>query len=150
MGFGSLQHMEGFEVHLPRAMQTARYVPPSGFGYPRDGLRPRIPSRFCFTPAALMGFALRRFHLPERITTVSAATNPHTVSWPVFSTPKCRLGPTSLGFWAHAFRKCLAIKRGFRPSTAGASLGIRPSRASQRKPRPELLPVSSRTLRGFW
>jgi hypothetical protein len=39
----------------------ARYVPPSGFGYPRGGLLPAIPSRFCFTPAALLGFALRSF-----------------------------------------------------------------------------------------
>jgi len=56
-------HQES-EVHCPRA-KPARYVPPSGFGYPLDGLRPRIPCRFCFTPAALMGFSLRRFPLPQ-------------------------------------------------------------------------------------
>jgi len=39
----------------------ARYVPPSGFGYPPDGLLPAIPSRFCFTPAALLGLTLRSF-----------------------------------------------------------------------------------------
>jgi hypothetical protein len=49
---------QGFEVHLPRAL-PARYVPPSGFGYPLDGLLPRTPRRFCFTPAALLGFTLR-------------------------------------------------------------------------------------------
>jgi hypothetical protein len=52
------------EVHLPQA-KPARYVPSSGFDYPLDGLRPRIPCRFCFTPAALMGFSLRRFSLPQ-------------------------------------------------------------------------------------
>jgi len=55
--------LEESEVHSPRA-KPARYVPPSGFGYPLGGLRPRIPCRFCFAPAALMGFTLRRFPPP--------------------------------------------------------------------------------------
>jgi len=33
-----------------------RYVPPSGFDYPLDGLRPSLPCRSCFISAALMGF----------------------------------------------------------------------------------------------
>ena len=45
----------------------ARYVPPSGFGYPLDGFLPSIPCRFCFAPAALMGLTLRSFLLPEGI-----------------------------------------------------------------------------------
>jgi hypothetical protein len=49
------------------AGSPARYVPPSGFGYPLGGLRPSIPCRFCFTPAALMGFTLRSFLLPKGI-----------------------------------------------------------------------------------
>jgi hypothetical protein len=52
--------LEGSEVHFTR-VEAARYVPSSGFGYPLDGLLPRIPGRFCFTPAALLGFTLRRF-----------------------------------------------------------------------------------------
>jgi len=135
---------------LSRAMQTARYGPPSGFDYPLDGLLPRTPGRFCFAPAALLGFALRRFHLPGSIPGLSTVNNPPTVGWPFFSAPKCRLGPTSLGFWVHASRKCLATVRWFKPTITGASLGIRPSRASLRRPRPELLPVSSHTLCGFW
>jgi hypothetical protein len=51
----------------PDAGLPARYVPPSGFGYPLDGFLPSIPCRFCFTPAALMGFTLRSFLLPEGI-----------------------------------------------------------------------------------
>lgn len=43
---------------MPRAL-PARFVPPSGFGYPLDGLLPSIPRRFFFAPAALMGFSLR-------------------------------------------------------------------------------------------
>jgi hypothetical protein len=58
----------------------ARYVPPSGFGYPLDGLRPSIPCRFCFTPAALVGFTLRSFLLPEGIPSVSTRKNPPAVS----------------------------------------------------------------------
>jgi hypothetical protein len=46
---------------------SARYVPPAGFGYPRGGLLPLSPCRFCFTPAALLGFALRSFLLSEGI-----------------------------------------------------------------------------------
>jgi len=56
--------LEESEVHSSRA-KPARYVPPSGFGYPLDGLLPRIPCRFCFAPAALVGFTLRRFPLPR-------------------------------------------------------------------------------------
>jgi len=33
-----------------------RYVPPSGFGYPPDGLLPSTPRRACFIPTALVGF----------------------------------------------------------------------------------------------
>ena len=76
MGFYSLQHIQEFEVHSSR-VQATRYVPSSGFGCPLDGLLPRIPGRFCFTPAELLGFSLRRFHLPEAITAFSAVKNPH-------------------------------------------------------------------------
>jgi hypothetical protein len=70
---------EGSEVHSARAL-PARYVPPAGFGYPLGGLRPPSPCRFCFTPAALLGFALRSFLLAEGIRRVSGRKNPHTVS----------------------------------------------------------------------
>jgi len=66
MGFQSLQHTPGLRVHMPRAL-PARYVPPSGFGYPLDGLLPAIPCRFCFAPAALMGFTLRSVLLSKGI-----------------------------------------------------------------------------------
>jgi hypothetical protein len=44
-----------------------RHVPPSGFGYPLDGLLPLIPCRLYFAPAALMGFTLRSFPLSKGI-----------------------------------------------------------------------------------
>jgi hypothetical protein len=43
----------------------ARYGPPSGFGYPLDGLLLPSPCRFYFAPAALLGFALRSFLLSK-------------------------------------------------------------------------------------
>jgi hypothetical protein len=43
----------------PSRVFHARFVPPSGFGYPRDGLLPFRPRRPCFMPAALLGFTLR-------------------------------------------------------------------------------------------
>jgi len=45
----------------------ARHVPPSGFGYPLGGLLPSIPRRFCFAPAALLGFTLRSVSLSKGI-----------------------------------------------------------------------------------
>jgi len=64
---------------LSAGAATARYVPPSGFGYPRDGLRPPGPGRFCFTPAALLGFALRSFRLTKGTRRVSAGMHPLAV-----------------------------------------------------------------------
>jgi hypothetical protein len=64
---------------LPRAL-PARYVPPSGFGYPLGGFLPAIPCRFCFAPAALLGFTLRSFLLWQGIRRVTDRKDPHTVS----------------------------------------------------------------------
>lgn len=134
MGFGSLQHIQGFEVHESRAMQAARSVPSSGFGYPLDGLRPRIPGRFYFAPAALMGFALRRFDLPESLTAFRLGEDPRTVSLAVAPAAKRRIGSTSRGFWVYSLRKRRLPRRGFRPTTTSSSLGILPSRAYPREP----------------
>jgi len=66
----------------------ARYVPPSGFGYPLDGLLPANPCRLCFTPAALMGFTLRSVPLAEGIRAVSGRKHPRTVDFPIYHTPE--------------------------------------------------------------
>jgi len=78
VGFPSLQHMLGEKVHFPRAL-PARSVPPPGFDYPLDGFLPFRPDRFCFTPAALLGFTLRSFLLAKGKRTVSDPLNPLTV-----------------------------------------------------------------------
>jgi hypothetical protein len=66
---------EGSKVHLTQAL-PARYVPPSGFGYPLDGLLPSNPCRFCFAPAALVGLTLRSFLLSKSIQGVSTLEEP--------------------------------------------------------------------------
>jgi hypothetical protein len=67
------------KIHFTRAL-PARYGPPAGFGYPLGGLRPSIPCRFYFAPAALLGFALRSLLLPQGTDGVSAAVDPRAVS----------------------------------------------------------------------
>jgi hypothetical protein len=64
---------------LSRALPT-RYVPSSGFGYPLDGFLPASPCRFCFAPAALMGFTLRSLLLSRGNRGVSTRLHPPTVS----------------------------------------------------------------------
>jgi hypothetical protein len=119
-------HQE-FEVHFSRA-KPSRYVPSSGFGCPLDGFRPRIPCRFCFTPAALLGFTLRRFPLPRGFRGFSTRMNPLTVGPTFFPPPKRQTGPTLLGYWVPASWDCLATARRFKPATTGASLGSCPYR----------------------
>jgi hypothetical protein len=77
--------MQGSQVHIPRAL-PARSVPPSGFGYPLDGLLPASPGRLFFTPAALMGFTLRSVLHPQGTRCVSARMHPHTVMLVVIRT----------------------------------------------------------------
>jgi hypothetical protein len=89
------------QVHFSQAL-PARYVPPSGFDHPLDGLLPAIPCRFCFAPAALLGFTLRSFLLPEGIEPVSESKNPHTVSLAGIPAPKVQAGSTSRGSWVLA------------------------------------------------
>jgi hypothetical protein len=58
-----------------------------------------------------------------------------TCCWPASNPePKLQTDPTRPSFWVHASRKCLLAIRGFNPPASGASLGIRPSRVSLRRP----------------
>jgi len=113
------------EVHSSRASPT-RFVPPSGFGYPLDGLLPRIPCRFCFTPAALLGFSLRRFPLPKSFRGVSARKDPRTVNLQVTPAPKYRTGRAGLDFWVHTFRKYLAFDGFLSRRSPAPPLGFSP------------------------
>jgi len=146
VGFRSLQHIRAWRsTHAAGA--AGCFVPPSGFGYPLGGLRPPRPCGFCFTPAALLGFALRSFLLSEGIRRVSGRKDPHTVSpigIPVRRSG--RAGPMSRGFWGFTLPGVPGARRGIRPPTAGCSHGLRPCRVSRQKPGPGFRPDSSHTL----
>lgn len=109
----------------------AHTVPPSGFGYPLDGLLLAVPCRLYFAPAALSGFALRSFLLPEGTPRVSAGADPHTVSPP--GIPHAEAGgrpgrPRFLGFDPPL--ESLTAGHVISRPTAGCSLGLRPFKAS--------------------
>lgn len=91
MDFRSLQHLQDSAIHSSRAFQ-ARYGPRSGFDYPRRGFRPPNPGRLCFTPAALVGFALRSVLLRRGHRSVSARLHPLAVC-PVSKRPARSGGP---------------------------------------------------------
>jgi hypothetical protein len=91
---------EGSEVHFTRAL-PARFVPPSGFGYPPGGLLPPSPCRPFFVPTALLGFPLRSVPLPESRTAFPPHSHPPAVSSERCSwceTPSRHAGPRLLGF----------------------------------------------------
>jgi hypothetical protein len=119
----------GFGDPPAAGVACARYVPPSGFGYPLGGFRPPSPRRPYLVPAALLGFALRSFHLPEGIRYLSARKNPHTVSPTVIPLAlRRKAGPVGRGFWASALpgvpRGCRVISTDKPPDTP---LGFSPS-----------------------
>jgi hypothetical protein len=91
--------LEDSKVHLTRVL-PARYVPPSGFGYPLDGFLPSDPCRFCFAPAALLGFTLRSFPHSRSIRTFPSELT-HLPFYPTVYPPPKRpgrpAGPRFLG-----------------------------------------------------
>jgi hypothetical protein len=80
VGFCSLQHMPDSGVHSSRVC-LARLVPPSGFGYPLDGLLPPGPGQPCFMPTALLGFRPSELSPHRRVSRTSPSEmNPRAVS----------------------------------------------------------------------
>jgi hypothetical protein len=99
---------------LAASLATARYGPPSGFGYPLGGFRPPNPRQPCFMPTALLGFALRSSRLSKGIRCVSARKNPHTVSpTDIPTAARRKAGPVGRGFWASALLRDSCGQRGF-------------------------------------
>jgi hypothetical protein len=139
MGFRSLQHLQGRKIHFTRGCRT-RYGPPSGFDYPLDGLRPSSPGRLCFTPAALLGFALRSFRLPEGAPAFPQVRT-HVPFFPsLFPPPKRRAGPTGRGFWALTLPRVPCDRTGVSSPATGYSHGLNPPRVSRTTTWSELLP----------
>jgi len=120
---------------LRTGVAGARYVPPSGFGYPLGGLLLPSPCRLYFTPAALLGFALRSFLLSEGIRTFPGGWTHVPFSPPLFR-PRIasgQAGPADLGFWAFTLSRVPRDRRRVSTASAGCSLGLRPFRACERK-----------------
>jgi hypothetical protein len=131
---------------LPR-VQPARYVPPSGFGYPLDGLLPSVPCRSYFIPAALLGFTLRSLPLSEGIRRISAWMIPRTV--PPVGAPAAEAKgrpsrPRFLGF--NPSESPWRPDKGLACRSLVTPLGFHPSRVSRRKPCSGSRLNSSRTL----
>jgi hypothetical protein len=91
--------LEVSEVHLMRVL-PARYVPPSGFGYPLDGFLPLTPRRLCFAPAALLGFHPSELSPPERYPRRHRRDGPTYRLTRRSSGTEAPAGPTRRGFWA--------------------------------------------------
>ena len=116
---------EGSEVHSPRVCR-ARYVPPSGFGYPLGGLLPPSPCRLCFTPAALLGFTLRSLPLPQGIQVSPPGRTHVPFVLPLLPSPKRRAGSAGRGFWASTLAGVPGDRREVNVPAAGCSLGFFP------------------------
>jgi hypothetical protein len=100
LGFPALQHIQGSKVHFTRAL-PARYSPPPGFDYPRGGFLPSSPGRFCFAPAALLGFTLRSFLLAKRCPLRFHRDGPtYRLSFRIYHPTEAGWpAPESRGFW---------------------------------------------------
>jgi hypothetical protein len=83
-----------------RGGSTSRYVPPSGFGYPLDGLLLPSPCRPYFVPAALMGFTLRSVPLSKGTRTFPPGSTHLPFLPPVPPSPKRQPVPAGRGSWA--------------------------------------------------
>jgi hypothetical protein len=102
----------------------------------------RVPGRFCFAPAALLGFALRSFLLQKGIPPVSEQTDPPTVSPACipFAEASGRLAGRSS--WVVAFSKSLAthVCLAHRPLAAPLGFCLRgPFTETLAEPSPSLL-----------
>jgi hypothetical protein len=132
VGFRSLQHLRPRRSAC-RGRSPARHVPPSGFGYPLDGLLPSKPCRSCFVPAALLGFALRSLLLSKGNRPFPARKNPRTVHSSVIPLHRSAgAGSTSRGFWALTLPRVPGNRHVFSTPTAGCSLGLSPFRVPGR------------------
>jgi hypothetical protein len=131
---------------LPRVL-PARYVPPSGFDYPLDGFLPSGPCRFCFTPAALLGFALRSFPRSRSIRPFPTELTHLPFHPPVYPPPKRPGRPDGPRFLGRD-----PLERPWSPNAwlarrpLAAPLGFCPSRVLRWKPCSGFRPGSSHAL----
>ena len=133
-------------VHLPRVL-PARYVPPSGFGYPPDGLLPFNPWPVFFHTDSAHGINPSKLSPLERPPTALPVEKTHLLFFLLIITPpKQWAGTADRSFWVFTFRESLATTYVFSIAAAGCSLGFHPSRARSREPQPGFRPISSHAL----
>jgi len=143
LDFRSLQHLQAPKVVLAAELPIRRR-PPSGFGYPLDGFIPLMPGRFCFAPAALLGFALRSFLHSSGTRGVSAERRPaYRFSRQLLPPRKRWAGPAGRGFRVFSRASVPRDRRVMSAPTAGCSPGLAPFKVRQRKPWPGFRPASS-------
>src|SRR5262249_240686 len=75
MDFVSLQHMQDSAIYRPRTFQ-ARFVPSSGFGYPRDGFPLAETGPALFRAGGGRGIRPSELSPPPRWRRVSAPSEP--------------------------------------------------------------------------
>jgi len=128
MGFRSLQHMKN-RRSTSRELAWLATFRLQGLATLLTVSSLSVPCRFCFTPAALMGFTLRSFSLSQDIRTVSGTDGP-----PAVSSCRCsfrrggRPARQAAAPGLRSRRESLATACGISTATAGCSLGVRPSR----------------------
>jgi hypothetical protein len=147
MGFLLPSALQDLAVHLPWALPRPTTFRLQGLVTLLAVYSRRARAGFFFAPAALMGFALRSFPLSKGIRGFRRQMDPHTVR-PI-GAPDARrhwAGPTDPGFRALTLPRVPGGQVGVSSPTAGCSLGLRPSRAYQRKPCLGSLPSSSHVL----
>jgi len=146
LGFFSPSAHAATKVHCTRVL-PARYVPPSGFGYPLGGLLPSKPRRLSFAPAALLGSPLRSFLL-SRGARVFPPKRTHIPFCPAVSPPRLSVGPARWVAVSELWpsRKSLAPRHVFSTIGAGYSLGGLPFQGTLATALPGFRRGSSRLL----
>jgi hypothetical protein len=150
MDFCSLQHMQISAIaFLCREIPNLPARPPAGFAYPLDGFIPPKPGRFCFTPAALMGFALRSFPLPLRCPVRFRPSGPTCQLFVRFTTPHKAARParTTVASGLRPVRESLAAAVLLARQPPAAPLGFSPFKACGRRDSPSVPGVLSRACR---
>jgi hypothetical protein len=139
MGFAPLQHIRMGRSTFSRVC-LARFVPPSGFGYPLGGFLPARPCRSCFIPTALLGFPLRSVPLSKGIHAFPRRWTHLPLRTALFQPTNRRAGPRPLGFWALTLPRVPRSPYVFSPRTAGCSHGVSFFQGSSSKALPRIPP----------
>lgn len=138
MGFHFPTAHPGDQGPLPASHAKARYVPPSGFGYPLDGFLPLSPRRACFVPTALLGFIPSKPSPPARWPT---RFRERRTRMPLASTRSPagqagRTGAPRTDYRALTPARVPGCPRAINPRLAGCSPGISPFQGLRRLPCP--------------